>query len=215
MDAVYLYKHTASHELALSIKLLKKFYPDLGKIWIIGDKPPVAIQSEVNHIYHYTTLNKWADQFDKVRRAAQHPEVSDDFMIFNDDFYVTAPLKPAMYMHKSLPSLTALVSSRHIDPYGKSVIKTMEFLEENDLPQYNFELHIPMKVNKMLVNSLMSNITVGVDLQFRSIYGNSYLTNSDGTHYDVKNIKLEDITDFLSTSNVKFSNYRRYLEKLL
>lgn len=215
MDAVYLYQRTASKELEYSIRLLRKFYPDLNQIWLIGDKPPTAIQNEVNHVYHHSSIGKWADQLDKVRRIAQINEVTDEFVIFNDDFFVTSEFKPAMYYNKKLPSLAALVASRAPDPYSNSVSKTIGFLEDNDLQQYNFELHIPMKVNKMLVNGLMANIEPGIDLQFRSVYGNSYLTTVDGSHYDVKNIKIDDITDYLSTSNVKFHNYRKFLDRLL
>lgn len=215
MDVVYPYKKTTTREIEYSIKLLRKFYPDLNKIWVIGDEPPESVKEHVIHIFHSSDLTKWGDSTDKIRRVALEPELTDDFLLFNDDFFLTSELKPAMYIHKTLPTLESLAKSRAYDSYVQAVYDTIDFLEENGLSTYNFGLHIPMKMNKMLLNSLLANIEVGRGLLLRSVYGNSYITMSNGSHEDVKNIKLSEITDYLSTSNVKFNYYRRYLDRLL
>lgn len=214
MDAVYLYKRTNSDELLFSIRLLQKYYNNLGKIWVIGDRPPKTIADEIEHVFHRSTLTKWGDQLDKIRRIAQYNELSEDFILLNDDFFVTSDYTPQL-LYNNQVSLESIVMSRTHDQYHKSLQGTIEWLEENELGTANYELHVPMLLNKALVNSLMANIEVGRDLQFRSVYGNSYPGLTNGGITDVKNIPIAGVNGLLSTSNVKFNKYRKFLEGLL
>jgi len=219
MDAVYLYKHTNSDELLYSIRLLKKFYPSVGQIWVIGDKPPAAVAAEVIHVLHRSKLGKFADQMLKFSLMVRNPMLSDQFILMMDDVYLTAPFNPQICYDKKYPTLKDKIVGRANDPYKTSIMKTGRYLTENDMSDTNYELHIPVVIEKQKALYVTNNIVdTDFDLQIKSLYFNFY-PSLDGLgaipYDDVKNIKIEDITAYLSTSNVKFYKYKQYLEGLL
>jgi len=219
MDAVYLYKHTNSDELFYSIRLLQKFYPDLGTIYVIGDLPPTRLYGEVVHILHRSIAGKFADQMLKFALAVRIPELTDQFILMMDDVYLTAPFNPKVVHDRKYPKLSDKIKSRADDPYRKSLVKTGRYLTENDMNDTNYELHIPVVIEKQRALYMTNNIVdTDFDLQIKSLYFNFYnpLDGDTSVPYDdVKNIKIEDVTEYLSTSNVKFAKYKKFLDQLL
>jgi len=219
MDAVYLYKHTNSDELFYSIRLLQKFYPDLGTIYVIGDLPPTRLYGEVVHILHRSIAGKFADQMLKFALAVRIPELTDQFILMMDDVYLTAPFEPYRMYDRKYPMLNEKIKSRADDPYRKSLIKTDVYLKQNDLGTRNYELHVPAVIEKEKALYMTNNlIDTDFDLQIKSLYFNFY-PSLDGLgsvpYDDVKNIKIEDVNAYLSTSNVKFAKYKKFLDQLL
>jgi len=219
MDAVYLYKHTNSDELVYSVRLLKKFYPSLGTVYIIGDKPPARLAGEIIHVHHRSQAGKFADQMLKFALAVRMPELSDQFILMMDDVYLTAPFNPQVVHDRKYPTLADKIKSRANDPYKTSLMKTGRYLTENDMNDTNYELHIPVVIEKQKALYVTNNIVdTDFDLQIKSLYFNFYnpLDGQSSVPYDdVKNIKIEDVTDYLSTSNVKFEKYKKFLDQLL
>ena len=219
MDAVYLYKHTNSDELVYSVRLLKKFYPSVGVIYIVGDRPPAALDGQVVHIQHRAPLGKFVDQMMKFALIVRLQYLSDQFILMMDDVYLTAPFTPQVLYDRKYPTLADKIKSRADDPYRKSLMKTGKYLIENDMSDTNYELHVPVVIEKQKAIFVTNNIVdTDFDLQIKSLYFNFYnpLDGQTSVPYDdVKNIKIEDVNAYLSTSNVKFEKYRKFLDQLL
>lgn len=218
MDAVYPYKRTSGAELKLSIALLERFYPDLGGVFIIGDKPPESVSKRVTHIPHTSSFNKFDDQFAKLRIMANYPGLSDNFILMNDDFYLLAEYKPRVYRDVDYPTLRdRAVKAAGYDLYQKSLLLTSNYLLSEGMSDYNFEVHVPMVMNKMNFAAMSSNFDPEPGLQLRSLYSNWYSMDVIGSEVikDVKNIPTSEADKFISTSDSQFTKYRPFLEKRL
>lgn len=218
MDAVYIYKRTNSDEFLYSVRLLQKYYKNLRRIWVIGDTPPLRLRNDVTHVYYRTQAGKFADQLAKFSYMVREYGLSDNFILMMDDVHLLEDFKPAIMYDRKYPTLHDKIVNRTNDQYRASLEKTEAYLKENGLNTVNYELHVPTIINKEKAIVMTNNlIETDFDLQIKSLYHNFYPIDSMGAvaYDDVKNIKIEDATSYLSTSNVKFKNYQRFLERKL
>ena len=218
MDAVYIYKRTSGDELLYSVRLLQKNVKDLGTIWVIGDVPPESLRNDVRHVNYTTRMGKFADQMAKLTYIVREPELSEDFILMMDDVYILSLFKPEVMYDQKYPTLRERIVNRVQDQYRASLEKTEAYLEENDLNTVNYELHIPVVMNREKAVVMTNNlIETDFDLQIKSLYYNFYPIDALGAVAtpDVKNIPIKDATRYLSTSNVKFRNYQKFLESQL
>lgn len=86
MDVVYVVgEHT--EELRYSLRSLRNVEHD--RVWIVGSRPAWA--TDVGIIEVGDQWEKARNITDKLYAAASHPDVSDPFAYFNDDFFALAP----------------------------------------------------------------------------------------------------------------------------
>lgn len=145
--------------------------------------------------------------------ALEDPRLSDDFVFFNDDFFVTKPIDDISYYY-----LGFLPKQDTTSPYRQLWGKTGALLAERCIYQpKNYELHIPMVMNKFKRASinyfLRRDFERGQLALMRSVYGN--LFNVGGTKVvDVKDKPQTDIP-FMSTSIGGFKGgYGDYIREL-
>ena len=93
-DVVYLCRSGENEELRYSLRSLKNV--PHGQVWIFGGAPS-WISDRVNFVgvpqTDFNFRDAWKTKFENTRRnlytATQQPEVSEHFLLMNDDFYVT------------------------------------------------------------------------------------------------------------------------------
>lgn len=86
MDVVYVVgEHT--DELRYSMRTLRNVEHD--RVWVVGSLPDWAVN--VGLIPGEDRWEKSRNIAEKMRLAASHPEVSDPFIYFNDDFFAMRP----------------------------------------------------------------------------------------------------------------------------
>lgn len=205
MDVVYIHKQKNSEEIIWSIKSVRKNLKH-DNIYVVGDDPGVdgviIIQPKKKW---WSRLSKFHDQVNKYLTAAEHPDISEDFVVMNDDFFIMDPWKPYTY-HRG--SLKKHIESRVAhDPYRRSLEATRRYLDAQGKSSLSYELHTPMVFNKHKLRSLLYSIDMGINpcYQIRSLYGNTYDEVASYTP-DFKNI--EDFTEhhLLSTTEDYFTN---------
>lgn len=195
-DAVYVYKHTHDNgqELKHSLRSLYNINGFSGKVYVIGDRE-AWFSSKINHIQTRQHPNRYIDVLNKVARACQTDDISDEFIIMNDDMYITkqAPLR-ALYRE---------VPPRIASFYNRCVHKSLDWCREYEDDPKNYELHLPMILNKskmLTVYNLIKNDMHPVPILYRTAYGNFYHIGGhpykDAKAYD---LNLEDKV-FISTS---------------
>ena len=149
MDVVYLCRPGSNEELRFSLRSLRNL-GDADRVWIFGDAPRwVTDQATV------VRMPRRGSKFDICLRnltaACEHPEVSDPFVLMNDDFYIIKPIPTVPVLHRgTVYDVLAEYEDKGISStYTDSMLATVQTLEDAGYTDVlSFELHTPLPVTK-------------------------------------------------------------------
>ena len=171
-DIVYFVKESESNEeLRYSLRSLKNF--PHRKVWFYGGCP-----KGLNPDFHVPVKqekdNKWKNVSTMLDMACNNPEITKEFWLFNDDFFIMEKIdNPKNYYRGDLyKRIVQLEDVYHgMTPYSKLLRACAKELESLGVTTKDFSLHIPLKIdkNKMLWLREVSNFE-----GFRSLYGNYF-----------------------------------------
>lgn len=214
-DVVYMLRDgglTDFEELRYSLRSLRNL--PHGNVWIFGGRPP-WIQG-VNHVeVRQGRIKHTNTGFVMTAIADRADELSREFYLFHDDFFIMEPIPEVPRLYRStwkewLPSQSfprAQRTQRALAEFGKRATLC-------------YELHIPMIIDSLAFRDMMkafrSRNDGGADIlcqvQKRSLYGN-WVEYGGERSLDCK-IRIRDReamtfpSPFLSTSDVAFNTYR-------
>jgi len=207
MDIVYVVKRAADNgdELRYSLRSLRNI--DHDNVWIVGQNYPWT--KSVRFLETNQAKNSWANVHNSLRRVCLEQELSDDFIFFNDDFYVMQKFEEMPTLHGGpFDDLKNRYGSGESHYYARIVRNTSAYLKDN---AKNYDLHVPIVLNKNLLPGVIDD---SADRLFRSIYGNRYSVG--GEYYKDTKVRSkkhpapartpEEImaSPFVSTSNASF-----------
>lgn len=211
LDIVYCVKDTPTNEeLRYSLRSLKNI--PHRKVWVIGGCPDCVNPETVNCIkMEQTGNNKWKKSNSSVKLACETEGVSDNFILFNDDFFVMKPIeKLDYYYHKTLgyrvQELMTRTTNWGYSGYARRLLdesRSLKFMRKSTL---NYAVHIPMILNKEKMNYLFKEYPDKVIS--RALYGNYYEVGGVDVE-DVKIYQMDEEPDkksvFLSSTNDSFA----------
>lgn len=208
-DVVYILKKDVEpDELRYSLRSLQNF--PHGKVWFFTGCP-AGFKPDRHVPFRQTGTRKWEMATSAFRAIAETDEVSEDFWMFNDDFYILEPVEDLPYMfHGCLAGLIKSIHEKHkVSTYARCLDQARIALEDKRFDSLNYELHVPMlfKKRKVLeVADAFPNRTM-----FRSLYGNYWkvggIEANDVKIYDAESVPAEGQT-LLSTHDGSFRNGR-------
>lgn len=188
---VYYYKEDGSkgEDLKYSIRSVIKNFP-YSQILILGDKP--SWFKETERITHIPSVNNKTSSWTLGWVPFQHMLTLiknakfDDFILFNDDFYVTKKIDEFYDMCRSEADYELRARVNRV--YNKRTMQSLKFTKSKKY----FNLHAPMRMKVSRLKSLLdwwlkSNVK---DLDFRTLYGNLYIEDYS---------KLVEVADFKSS----------------
>ena len=210
-DIVYFVKNADENpELTYSLRTLKNF--PHAKVWFYGGCPKNLQPDE--HVYErQISLTKYSNVSNMMYDVCCNNNITESFWLFNDDFFILKKLT-SEYMHlleKGVHNGSLIRQIERcenttdgVNGYTRKLRRTLEWLEENDYPTRNYEMHLPMLINR----KKMKKVLDGTKHCSRSKYGNIYLEPNINT----PDVKIFSRTceprqeDFLSTSDDSFEN---------
>ena len=159
LDFVYIVKEDEHNEdLRYSLRSIAKYYPE-NKVWIVGYKPSWV--KNVNYLPIEQSGDKWKNSINNILAACNCSDISNDFILMNDDFFMIKPLVPIEMMgnttlgllSNSIMKYKTLKSSWH-NAFGQvqALLKKLNVPE----PYYDFEIHAPLKINKQKFLEVMN-----------------------------------------------------------
>lgn len=188
---VYYYKEDESkgEDLRYSIRSVIKNFP-YSKIIIVGDKPSWFKESE--EFIHIPSTNKRSSSWTLGWVPFQHMITLtkyadfDEFILFNDDFFVTKKIKKFYDMCRLESDYNLRARTNRI--YHRRTLSSLKFTESKKY----FNLHAPMrlKVSRLKIFLKWWNKSRVKDLDFRTLYGNMYIEDYP---------KLKAVVDFKSS----------------
>ena len=205
-DIVYFVKDgDVNEELVYSIRSVVENFPH-RKIWIYGGKPKNIKEG------HYVPFKQFGEtKWDKVKgmfaSVCLNSEITDDFFLFNDDFFVINKVdKFEIYCRCPLPEHIVTIEQAYNDAptlYTKQLRRTYYRLVELGMPTMSYELHMPMLFNKA---RLLQTIGAFSDYHCtRSLYGNYFniggIQHADVKVYDKSKQNFDENFYYLSTDD--------------
>lgn len=214
MDVVYPVRPgEANEELRYSLRSLQQNYPSVRTVWLVGFQPSWV--TGVEFIGGNYSQSAQTNVYQNVLAAMQHPDVDDDVVVFNDDFFVTAPVTGVETLYRgTLAEHLALPAVRRSNSWWRqSLITTQVCLQAVGIREpLSYELHVPLPCKKGLMRETLerfAEVTPANPPQWRSLYGNLHVTAARQAA-DVKRFLSGRVpTPYLSTSDASWRQYRK------
>ena len=206
MDYVYICRSGDNDELRYSLRSIEENMPE-GRVWVIGHRP-------VWYIGDFVPVNDIGGKFDNIKNcikiASEHEEISDNFILMNDDFFALKKIDNMPVFHGGL--LKDKIEKYKEQMMSPKYIKLLELtykqlLANNIADPIDYDIHVPIVMNKEKLSQ-----SIPIAYFPRSAYGN--FADIGGTKItDVKvygsvKIKNDDAFDFLSTEDRSFISLR-------
>lgn len=208
-DVVYILKNDIDdrpRELIYSLRSLKNFSYD--KVWFVGGQPKGLIPDR-SFPLKQQGKDKWEKVIYSLRALCQNEDISENFWLFNDDFFIMHPHEqhPAYYDHDLAFRILTLEDLRGRITYSKMLRKCLFFLEKNNLPTKNYAVHIPMLINKTKALEVIDKFPLVKN--FRNIYGNYFELEAikcPDVKYSDNSREIDTNSNFLSTHERSFGS---------
>lgn len=207
MDIVYLVKESEyNEELKYSLRSVSENVPH-RHVCFIGGKPKNLLPDRWIHVKQDRST-KWSNTSLLLKTACLDPDISENFIMFNDDFFVLLPVEEIPYfadgpLSKRIYNLYRKYS--HLTQYSLRLTHTKTLLEAESLPTVNYAVHYPIIINKKEMLDTFEKFPKG--LMWRSLYGNHHKKEFRIT----KDCKITDYVTipeqtqvFVSTSDKSF-----------
>lgn len=156
------------------------------QVWIVGYRPAWA--DGVGHIPTRQTGTKYQNTTLAVRAACEHREVSETFLLANDDMFVMQPLTEMPVLHRGpVRTVEGYYAARAQGKYLRGMQETRDLLVGmGHTDPLSYELHVPMPVRK---TAMLTALELGRHLDVvhkRTLYGN--YANLGGT--EIQDVKI-------------------------
>ena len=175
MDVVYILGTGSvweNNELRYSLRSIEENLRDFRNIWIIGEQPSWLHNVLVLPMADPTS-DKWRNSYLKIKAAAKQPDLSDDFLLFNDDFFLNKPISAVdfpYYFSGLLVRGGGVKQDLRLSPKGQ----TAGLLQKYGKKCFNFSLHCPIRYNKAKYLSMPISADLPGILSPRSFYCNYF-----------------------------------------
>ena len=208
-DIVYFLREGENEELRYSLRSVVKNFPHRN-IWFYGGKPDWLVTDK--YVYVNQWKNKWGNVRMMLEQACQNEDISPDFYIFNDDFFIMDKVTDFQNMYDGdllrylylLEKEFGINGSDYIIRLRKMINALLSYDYRIELK--NYATHTPFLVNKkdmMETFEKFPNI-----IMYRCLYGN--FKNIGGVqHTDIKIMRHDRSIDnetYVSTSDYSFNN---------
>lgn len=190
LDVVYFIKDgVRNEEFRYSLRSICENMP-FNRVWVFGGCPTNIIP-DVRIRVDQEGKTKWDKVHAMLKLACENKELSDDFILFNDDFFIMKPTDKIGVYHRGLLEDHVKVLGK--SPYANMLSGIDEELKRRKLGTYSYELHIPFIFNKKKLLKLLND---NPDLRCtRTMYGNTYKIGGERKS-DVKIFSSNPAFDF-------------------
>lgn len=209
MDIVYILGTGSRYnddEIRYSLRSLINLPHD--NVYVIGEKPDF-FSDNVIHIPAEDPFDvKQKNAFHKLTIACNTKEISDDFILMNDDFFILKPVDdvPHYYKRSLEDSIKYHISEK--GDYYEAMVHTFNLLKKKGK---DFSHHSPFVYNKKRLLTLLKK-EYGGTVHLRTLYANK--SKIEGIQR--KDVKVRDKKDFeemkngdiISTDDLSFGSNR-------
>ena len=170
MDFVYICRDGENEELRYSIRSVLLSFPE-AKVWVVGGKPKWY---SGNHVFLEQDNNKYVNAVNNLKAVCNTPDISDNFILMNDDFFIIKKIETIEQFYNGLLSekIDKFIKITGSSMYIKKLITTNNKLNKLGFTKpLDYELHVPMPMHKA---GLLYILNQYPECLWRSMYGNLF-----------------------------------------
>ena len=153
MDVVYILGEGSlcdDEEIRYSMRSLERNMLDLRNVYIVGELPEFLAPFE--HVPASDGFTeKWKNAYSKIKKAASLEDLSEEFLLMNDDFFMLEPFTGAEFPFYALKNSNGGTDGMH-----------------------SFHIHCPIRIKKEWYLNLPLDINSKGRHSPRTFYGNFY-----------------------------------------
>jgi hypothetical protein len=182
MDFVYICRSGENEELRYSIRSVVSSFTE-ARIWVVGGKPDWYLG---NYIEVAQDRHKYANAFNNIIAICDSKEISESFVLMNDDFFILKrfDLNDIFHGGPLVNKIKTHIKNMPDSRYGRKLIETRDMLKSNNLyDSLDYELHVPMVLEKDKLRVIVKKYP---ELLWRSMYGNLYRLGGK----EIKDVKV-------------------------
>ena len=183
MDIVYVlhnYIATNQEELRYSVRSLVNY--DYNRLWFAGGLPEGIVPDGAIH-HQQIGNSKWEKVRSTLLKVCSCPDISEDFILFNDDFFIMRPQGYQTYvLEKDLEEHGKGILRRrgNHSRYAKNLVRLSKDLRAEGYPILSYAVHAPMAFNRQKLAAVLKKYPAMP--MYRALYGNVYQVPATPTH---------------------------------
>lgn len=148
-------------ELRLALRSIDKYAKNVGNIWIYTEADLSDFQN-INIVKMGDPIkdNKDANLINKIKAAAENPDVSEHFMFWSDDQILMDHLDleqaPVVYNMRT----TKALMNQELTKWRKRLLNTMNYVQKQtgNKMRYNYDSHTPQPYTKQNARYVFSTV---------------------------------------------------------
>lgn len=182
-DIVYFLKQSPKNEeLRYSLRSVEKNW-QYRSVWFYGGCPD-DIRPD-NYVWMpQRELTKWERVRGMLRAACMNDDITEDFWLFNDDFFVMKPMPEDMppQCNKTLQDRIKSIEERHNGKteYTEQLRHLVKTLEKAGKGMVDYTVHKPMLINRKKMLEVLDKFPQ--EPMFRALYGNYWEIGGESKH---------------------------------
>ena len=208
----------ANEELRFALRSLDANLPH-GRVWVVGFKPSwvTGVEFIPGNDAPHARANLWRNLW----RACSHPDMPDDVIIMNDDFYILGALErvPVLYRGPLSEQVSLVVRNAGRSGWWQDSLRaTHAALVEAGYPDpVSYELHTPFPCSAVGMRETLerfAQVTPHNPAQWRTLYGVTHAIGGSQAR-DCKATRPGPIRrPFHSTNDLSWRHFRNAFARL-
>ena len=211
-DIVYFVKdEPINEELRYSLRSVEQNWP-YRSVWFCGGCPDNLRPDQQMKLKQKGT-SKWNKVRDMIAQVCKNDDITEDFWLFNDDFFILKPMSedmPPQYNGDLITDVEKIEQRQgHEDDFTRRLRCANDILLAAGKTNLNYEVHKPILINRKKALEVLKEFPRTP--AFRSLYGNYFEIGGDSRHdMKIKELKfpnmfnVENKWEFLSSDDDSF-----------